>query len=218
MAVFPAAGRLSQAVNALALPVNFGGDGRGRGTICCTGVIVMNMAFATGTVKPPERLAAWRDLVNRLFLPLAITPLRAEGQAGDFDGSVTASDWGGLRVWRVRASPMSAVRSQRHIESSTSDDYLLALHVSGSAHAAQDGRQVTLGPGDFALFDSTRPYSIAFLGTGTFELAHLGDPALSPEAVARASYISVRQPAPGLRARRRKPRKRRSEPGCGHQP
>ena len=144
---------------------------------------------------------------------------------------------------------MSAVRAQRHIRSSACDDYLLALHVNGSAHAVQDDRRVTLGPGDFALFDPTRPYSITFLGAGTFEhliyqvprasldarrlprnttalavraasalrtvagpagqldlrrrsladqlkryaLAHLGDPALSPDAAARASYISVRQ-------------------------
>lgn len=127
------------------------------------------MAFATREVEPAERLAAWRDLVNRVFLPLAVTPLGAEGRSGDFDGSVTGSDWGGLRVWRVKASPMAAVRAARHIASSGCDDYLLALHVSGTAHATQDGRQITLGPGDFALFDSTRPYSVAFLGAGTFE-------------------------------------------------
>ena len=66
----------------------------------------------------------------RVFLPLAITPLSVEGQRGDFDASVTGSDWGGLRVWRVNASPMSAMRAQPHIESSTSDDYLLHLRSS----------------------------------------------------------------------------------------
>jgi hypothetical protein len=48
----------------------------------------------------------------RVFLPLAITPLSVEGQRGDFDAPVTGSDWGGLRVWRVNASPMSAMRAQ----------------------------------------------------------------------------------------------------------
>lgn len=127
------------------------------------------MAFATGEVEPAGQLAAWRDLVNRVFLPLAITPLRADRRSGEFAGSVTGSDWGGLRVWRVKASPMSVVRAQRHIESSGCDDYLLALHVSGTAHAIQDGREVTLCPGDFALFDAARPYSVAFLGARTFE-------------------------------------------------
>ena len=247
----------------------------------------MDIAFATTEVDPAGRLAAWQDLVNRVFLPLAITPLPGQDGPGEFGGSVVSGDWGGLRVWRVSATPMSAVRAERHIRSSACDDYLLALHVSGSAHAFQDDRRVTLGPGDFALFDPTRPYAITFRGTGTFEhliyqvprasldarrlprnttalavraassagrlvspylrtlaqpapagsnppaqafidagldlaasalrtvigpagqldlrrralagqlkgyaLAHLGDPALSPDAAARASYISVRQ-------------------------
>jgi AraC-like DNA-binding protein len=131
-------------------------------------VIATDIAFATSAVAAPERLAAWRELVNRVFLPLAITPLPAAG-AGEFDGSVAGRDWGGLRVWRIKASPMAAVRARRHIQSSDADDYLIALHVSGTAHATQDGRQVTLGPGDLALFDSTRPYSVAFGGAGTFE-------------------------------------------------
>lgn len=155
----------------------------------------MDLAFATGEVEPPEQLAAWRDLVNRVFLPLAITPLRAGSRPGEFDGSVTGSDWGGVRVWRVRASPMSAVRAQHHIKSSASDDYLLALHVSGTAHAAQDGRQVTLGPGDFALFDSTRPYSIEFSGAGTFEHLIYQVPRASLDArrqIANATALRVR--------------------------
>jgi AraC-like DNA-binding protein len=89
---------------------------------------------------------------------------------------------------------MSAVRARRHIESAASDDYLLALHLSGTAHAAQDGRQVTLGPGDFALFDSTRPYSVAFPGVGTFEHVIYQVPRASLDArrpLARATALRV---------------------------
>jgi AraC-like DNA-binding protein len=132
-------------------------------------VIVVDIAFATTQVDPDQRLAAWRELVGRVFLPLAITPLQTDGWGGAFGASVTGSDWGELTVWRVTATPMSAVRTARHIKPSARDDYLLALHISGTAAGAQDGRQVILGPGDFALFDPTRPYSIAFRGAGTFE-------------------------------------------------
>jgi AraC-like DNA-binding protein len=132
-------------------------------------VIVVDIAFATTQVDPAERLAAWRELVNRVFLPLAITPLQATGPAAEFGASVTGRDWGGLRVWRVTATPMSAQRTERHIRLAARDDYLLALHISGTAAGAQDGRQVILGPGDFALFDPTRPYSIAFQGAPGFE-------------------------------------------------
>lgn len=129
----------------------------------------MDLAFATGQVDPPEQLAAWRELISRVFLPLAITPMGDDGPPGTFDGLVAGHSLGELRVWRVKASPMSAVRSRQHIRTSANDDYLLALHIRGTAHAAQDGREVTLGPGDLALFDSSRPYSIAFPGPGAFE-------------------------------------------------
>jgi AraC-like DNA-binding protein len=132
-------------------------------------VIVVDIAFATTQVDPAERLAAWRELVNRVFLPLAVTPLHATGPAAEFGASVTGRDWGELRIWRVTATPMSAQRTMRHINSSTRDDHLLAVHITGTAAGAQDGRQVILGPGDFALFDPTRPYSIAFHGARTFE-------------------------------------------------
>lgn len=130
-------------------------------------MIAVDLAFATGQVDPPDRLAAWRELVSRVFLPLSITPIGSP-RAG-FEGTVTGRSLGGIRVWLVRASPMSAVRARRHIRASGPDDYLLALHVTGTAHGAQDGREVTLGPGDLALFDSSRPYSISFTGPGVFE-------------------------------------------------
>ena len=117
-------------------------------------------------MDPPDRLAAWRELVNRVFLPLAITPI--DGTCA-FEASVTARALGGMRVWRVSGSPMSAVRTRQHVRASGHDDYLLALHITGTAHGHQDGREVTLGPGDFALFDSGRPYSISFTGPGAFE-------------------------------------------------
>ena len=126
----------------------------------------MDVAFATGQVDPPDRLAAWRELVNRAFLPLAITPLRGPGA---FEAEVTGRTLAGVRVWRVRGSPMSAVRARRHIEASGHDDYLIALHITGTAYGSQDDREVRLSPGDFALFDSARPYSVTFAGPGAFE-------------------------------------------------
>jgi AraC-like DNA-binding protein len=132
-------------------------------------VICVELTFATSEVEPPHRLAAWREVVNRVFLPLAITPIDSQRGRDGFEASVAGRSLGGMQVWLVRASPMSAVRARRHIEASGHDDYLLALHIAGTAHCAQDGREVTLGPGDFALFDSRRPYSIWFTGPGAFE-------------------------------------------------
>ena len=159
-------------------------------------MIVVDIAFATTQVDPGERLAAWRELVNRVFLPLAIMPLQAGGPAAEFSASVTGSDWGELRVWRVTAPPLSAVRTAGHMKSPARDDYLLALHISGTAAGAQDGRRVILGPGDLALFDPTRPYSIALRGTGTFEHVIYQVPRASIDARCPAGNLTaLRVPA-----------------------
>jgi AraC-like DNA-binding protein len=132
-------------------------------------VIGVDLAFATSRLEPPDQLTAWRELINRAFLLLAITPLGDRHAGLGFAGAVTGRELGGIKVWHVRAGPMSAVRERQHIDASGNDDYLLALHVHGTAHALQEGREVRLGPGDFTLIDSRRPYSIVFPGPGAFE-------------------------------------------------
>jgi len=139
--------------------------------------MLVDVAFTTRDVAPPDRLAAWQELVSRVFLPLAITPLGAGGRLGtsgrpaQFEASVTGRDVGGVRVWWVTGSPMSAERGSRHIRAAAVGDYLLAVHITGAARASQGGREVDLGPGDFALLDSARPYSVAFRAQDRF--AHL---------------------------------------------
>jgi AraC-like DNA-binding protein len=162
-------------------------------------VIGVDLAFATGQVDPADRLAAWRELVNRVFLPLAITPLPSRDRSGAFEASVTGRGLGGVQVWLIEGSPMSAVRARPHIEAS-GDDYLLALHVQGSAHGAQDGREVTLGSGDFALFDSRRPYSISFTGPGVFRHVVFQMPRASLEARGATGAVTARRVAAASRA------------------
>jgi AraC-like DNA-binding protein len=83
--------------------------------VSSAGVIPVDLAFATGQVDPPDRLAAWRELISRVFLRLAITPIGDDGQPGTFDGMVAGHSVGEVRVWRVEANPMSAVRSRRQL-------------------------------------------------------------------------------------------------------
>jgi len=162
-------------------------------------VIGVDLAFATGQVDPPDRLAAWRELVNRVFLPLAITPLAGPDRTDAFEASVTGRGLGGMQVWLIEASPMSAVRARPHIEAS-GDDYLLALHVQGTAHGTQDGREVALGPGDFALFDSGRPYAISFTGPGVFRHVVFQVPRASLEARGATGAVTARRVPAASRA------------------
>jgi AraC-like DNA-binding protein len=64
---------------------------------------------------------------------------------------------------------MRASRGWSHIERSASDEYFIGLHLRGLAVGDQDGRRAILRPGDFALFDSARPYRIDFRSDGPFD-------------------------------------------------
>jgi len=133
--------------------------------------MLVDLVFTTRGVAPADRLAAWQEMVTRLFIPLTITPLDAASRPGHFEAAAAARDLGEVRVWRVTGSPMAAERASCHLSAPAVGDYLLAVHLRGTARASQDGRNVDLGPGDIALFDSTRPYSIAFRAGGRF--AHI---------------------------------------------
>jgi AraC-like DNA-binding protein len=122
-------------------------------------------SFSTLDVAPRERVDFWRQMIRRHFVPLGIEPLADR----DFDGTVRLRSIGELDVARVRADPMLACRTREHIERSGGDEYFIGLHLHGIAEAEQDGRAVSLAPGDFALFDSARPYQIAFRAAGTFD-------------------------------------------------
>ena len=122
-------------------------------------------SFSTLDVARQERLEFWREMVRRHFVPLDIQPLAD----GDFDGTVRLRAIGELDAARVRAHPMLATRTDKHIRRATGDEYFIGLHLHGLAVAEQDGRVAHLRPGDFALFDSTRPYRIAFRAAGSFD-------------------------------------------------
>jgi len=154
-------------------------------------VMLVDLAFTTRDVAPPDRLAAWQELVSRVFIPLTVTPLGTSGGPAPFEAAVTARDLGGVRVWRVSGSPMSAERGSRHIRTAAVGDYLLAVHITGAAHASQDGREVDLGPGDFTLLDSARPYSIAFRAQDRFTHLIYQIPRASLDARRQAGWATA---------------------------
>lgn len=121
----------------------------------------MVVRFAKHGVEDAERLDRWQDAVGAEFLTLRVSPAVLAG----FDGALERRRAADLELIRVVAKELTAVRTRRHVERSPVDDYLLAIHLRGVARASQAGRDVVLQPGDFALFDSARPYRIDFGGS-----------------------------------------------------
>ena len=106
-----------------------------------------------------QRFDFWKATLEHAFVPLEV---RRPGGGQDFRGRLDGVDLGALRVCEVRAEPHTALRTRRLVAAAPSGCYKLGLLLRGSAVLIQDGRQATLTPGDFALYDTDRPYTLGF--------------------------------------------------------
>jgi AraC-like DNA-binding protein len=69
---------------------------------------------------------------------------------------------GHVQVSTIEATPHSVLRSVRAARQADEAFYKVGLQMRGLAVLRQDGREAALRPGDFAIYDTTRPYSLEF--------------------------------------------------------
>jgi AraC-like DNA-binding protein len=112
----------------------------------------------TATVPERDRFDYWRHVVSETFVPLDAW---RDGD-GAFRGEMRGASLGALRFYQVVSDGHSVRRTPRLISASPGEYYKLGLQRRGSSVLAQDGREAALGPGDFAVYDTSRPYTFAF--------------------------------------------------------
>jgi AraC-like DNA-binding protein len=111
---------------------------------------------STADLPKAERFDYWRHAVSETFVPLDAT--RAGG--GDFHGELRGASLGALRLYRVDADGHRVRRTNRLISAEPGDYFKLGLVLDGGAAIRQDGRTAVLEPGDFAVYDTARPYAL----------------------------------------------------------
>jgi len=80
----------------------------------------------------------------------------------NFHGEIEHWHSASLAYTNVVSNAHTVRRNKRRISRSTADHFLLSLQVRGRGSVLQDGRSTVLRPGDFALYDVTRPYNLMF--------------------------------------------------------
>lgn len=78
------------------------------------------------------------------------------------EGSIANATLGSLSLSQVAATAQTVRRTPARIALTSEDYFLVSIQAKGTGIISQDGRDAVLGPGDFALYDSTRPYSLKF--------------------------------------------------------
>src|SRR6516162_2465237 len=106
-----------------------------------------------------QRFEYWKHILSDTFVPLEVSTPSGED---DFHGRLRGCEFGSLRFIEVSAEPHTARRTARLVKAAPAGCYKIGLQLRGSAVLIQDGRQATLTPGDFALYDTDRPYTLGF--------------------------------------------------------
>ncbi|SNS06608.1 transcriptional regulator, AraC family [Geodermatophilus pulveris] len=97
----------------------------------------------------------WRDLLGEHFVGLDVTP------AGDrpVAGEVTSRAVGSLQLSRVGSVDQRAVRTAGLARADGRRYVQVGLLERGAARVQQDGRECWLRPGDYALYETDRPFT-----------------------------------------------------------
>ncbi|WP_083364923.1 AraC-like ligand-binding domain-containing protein [Microterricola viridarii] len=100
----------------------------------------------------------FRTAVSESFVPLHVTSARPE----PFRGSIRSTDVDDIHVSEVSASQHTVERTPELIARGDRHYFKLSLQLAGNGLLIQDNREAVLQPGDVAVYDTNRPYSLVF--------------------------------------------------------
>ncbi|GAA3043182.1 helix-turn-helix domain-containing protein [Actinokineospora globicatena] len=118
----------------------------------------MTYSVTTAGAPAAQQFDLWESAVSQTFVPLEAAP----GERAAFRGRLRGQNLGSVAVYEATADAHTVRRTQRAIARANPEMYKLGLQLHGTARLSQDGRQAALDPGDFAIYDTTRPYTLAF--------------------------------------------------------
>lgn len=114
--------------------------------------------LSTNVLAKKDRLPFWRDVVCSTFVELECNHIDND----DVFGSMSNKSLGDIQISALSASRQVVSRTRAKIAASDRDYFLLSLQTCGEGLLEQGGRSALLRPGDFALYDTTRPYDLRF--------------------------------------------------------
>ncbi|HJW01092.1 MAG TPA: helix-turn-helix domain-containing protein [Arthrobacter sp.] len=100
----------------------------------------------------------WKHLVAESFVPLAARTADVDG----FRGQMRARVLDRMSVVEVTATSHEVHRTPALIAQAGERYFKLNLQLEGTGLLIQDNREALLRPGDLAIYDTNRPYTLAF--------------------------------------------------------
>ncbi|WP_019876607.1 AraC family transcriptional regulator [Sporichthya polymorpha] len=127
------------------------------------------MRYLTVADHPPaEQFSYWRDVICQVCTPLA-AEREPEHRGGEpalerMTGWARSSTVGTSHCAEVSSRTQVLVHGPGEIRRMSSDDVFVSLQLRGHCIAGQGDRVCHIGPGSFAMFDTTDTYRLAYSG------------------------------------------------------
>ncbi|MET7471183.1 helix-turn-helix domain-containing protein [Micromonospora sp. NPDC005686] len=137
----------------------------------------------TAALPPRERFGMWLDMLAGSPTPLRVRTAHAD----DFAARAEFIELGRMRLIRYRYPSLDCVRTSKLIRRSDPDYYLLALTLTGTSQAVQEGRRARCRPGDLTFYDCSRPHEVS-------HHADAAGPAYARSVVALVPYDALPLP------------------------
>ena len=118
----------------------------------------MITVVSTDGLSAREREEYWRQAMSDTFVPLTV----GETAGDTLAGSIRAQWVGRLMVARLASTVQDIQRTPSLISQADAEYFQVALVTRGVGRVAQDGRDTVLRLGDFAVYETTRPFRWTF--------------------------------------------------------
>jgi AraC-like DNA-binding protein len=116
-------------------------------------------AFSTLHLPASQRVAGWAEAASDRFVESSFKVLEPEA----FIASMLNRDMADLSLTRVASVghvTKRVSRSRQQAARAAEDFFLVSLQLDGSCALAQGSRETVLRPGEFAIYDTRRPYEL----------------------------------------------------------
>jgi AraC family transcriptional regulator, positive regulator of tynA and feaB len=111
--------------------------------------------WTTENLPARDQFSYWREVICEVYV--ALNPVRYS--TGGFSGAVSAHPVSTVNVTTIRSERQNVIRGAAEISKMPREVYFLNFQLEGQCRMSQGGRSTIIKPGEFALVDSTQPYS-----------------------------------------------------------
>lgn len=121
-------------------------------------------AMTGSTVGCTARFEALTEFLSRRLVPMQV----ATEDMDTFHGWARATNLGIVQLTDLRTRNAFVARRTSKLVAGGPDYLKVIVQLGGTSCVSQAGREATLAPGDFALYDTSRPYQI--ISNGSFHM------------------------------------------------